>query len=62
MKVKTGKQVRRVFQFYRINFLFHPPYKIIADGSFLKACVDKKVDLRAKVDKIIGGKHEICTF
>lgn len=61
MKVKVGKQIKRVFQFYRINFRFAQPFKVIVDGSFIKYCVDKKIDLKDKIEKITGGRTYIST-
>lgn len=56
MRVKAGKQCRKVIQYYRINFHFREPYKVIVDGNFVKVCVDKKVDIKHKIEKILGGK------
>jgi len=56
MRVKVGKQCRKAIQFYRINFKFREPYKVILDGNFIKVCLDKKIDLRTKLDKVLGGK------
>jgi len=56
MRVKVGKQSRKAIQFYRINFNFREPYKIILDGNFIKVSLDKKVELRTKLEKVLGGK------
>ena len=62
MRVKVGKQSRKTLQYYRINFLFSEPYKLIVDGNFLKTCIDKKIELRTKMHKTFNGKCVIGSF
>jgi rRNA-processing protein FCF1 len=62
MKVKVGKQTKRTFQYYKINFRFAQPFKVIIDGSFIKFCSEKKQDLKEKIEKITGGRTYISSF
>lgn len=34
MRRKKHKNVRRTVRFYRINYGFRPPYKVLLDGNF----------------------------
>ena len=56
MRVKVGKQSRKALQYYRINFHFQEPYKVVLDGNFIKVCIDKKIELKGKLEKTLGGK------
>ena len=37
MRRKKHKHTRRTLRFYRINFGFRPPYKVLLDGNFVHA-------------------------
>ena len=37
MRRKKHKHTRRAVRFYRINFGFRPPYKVLMDGNFVNA-------------------------
>jgi len=56
MRVKVGKQSRKALQYYRRNYLFQEPYKVVLDGNFIKVCIDKKIELKGKLEKTLGGK------
>ncbi len=56
MRVKVGKQSRKSLAYYKINFHFKEPYKVILDGNFVKVCIDKKIELKSKIEKTLQGK------
>lgn len=37
MRRKKHKQTRRATNYYRINYGFHEPYKVLLDGNFIHA-------------------------
>jgi U3 small nucleolar RNA-associated protein 23 len=37
MRRKKHKQTRKAIRFYKINFGFRPPFKVILDGNFVHA-------------------------
>eukprot|EP00198_Chlamydomonas_reinhardtii_P007991 XP_001697328.1 predicted protein [Chlamydomonas reinhardtii] len=48
MRRKKHKQTRRATNYYRINYGFHEPYKVLLDGNFIHAtralkCVTKEL-------------------
>ena len=60
MKVKIGKLSKKTIQYYKINFGFFEPFKVLLDGPFLKKCIDKKINSKVKLEKIFGGKCQLC--
>ncbi|KAL4450494.1 hypothetical protein ABPG74_019392 [Tetrahymena malaccensis] len=56
MKFKKIKQLRKWINFYRINYDFHFPYKLLVDGTFLKACYDRKFEFKEKLTKLMHGQ------
>ncbi len=55
MKVKKVKYLRKWINFYRINFNFHFPYKLLIDGTFLKVAMDRKFEFKEKLTKMLHG-------
>lgn len=42
MRVKKHKHTRKAVQFYKINYGFHDPYKVLLDGNFVHATRESK--------------------
>ena len=42
MRRKRQKTTRRAMRFYRINFGFRPPFKVLVDGNFVHAVLSLK--------------------
>lgn len=62
MKYKRGKLARRNLTFYRINFNYFAPYRVLVDGTFIKACEDRKIDIKPRVEEWMGGKCLFCNI
>uniref|UniRef100_A0A915IMA9 rRNA-processing protein UTP23 homolog n=1 Tax=Romanomermis culicivorax TaxID=13658 RepID=A0A915IMA9_ROMCU len=60
MKIQRYKRVRRILNFYKNNFHISHPYKIVADGTFLKAALDNKINLREQMSVYLGNQE--CQF
>jgi len=56
MRLKAGKQIKRICNFYKINFDFHFPFMILLDGNFLKLAIDRKFRLKEKLEKLLKGE------
>lgn len=61
MKIQRYKRVRRCLNFYKNNFAIDKPYKIIADGTFCKAALDNKINLREQMMIYFGGEIQFFT-
>jgi U3 small nucleolar RNA-associated protein 23 len=55
MKLKNAKHIRRWISFFKINYNFHVPYKVLLDGNFLKLCYDRKFEFKEKMTKFFKG-------
>jgi len=55
MKIKKSKLLKRTLNFYKINFAFFDPFHLLLDGNFLNLLVEKKIDLKGKLEKILKG-------
>ncbi|XP_067677735.1 rRNA-processing protein UTP23 homolog [Haliotis asinina] len=61
MKVKRGKHARRILTFYKGNFGFESPYKILVDGTFCKAALSFKVNIAEQVPKYFDSEVKLLT-
>ncbi|CAH1775208.1 unnamed protein product [Owenia fusiformis] len=61
MKVKRLKHVRRVLKFYRNNYDFLPPYKVMIDGTMCKAALNFQVNIAEQLHHYLESDVEICT-
>lgn len=55
MKVKKNKFIKRTINFFKINFGFFEPFNILIDGNFLHLCLEKKIDFKTKLEKLMKG-------
>lgn len=39
----NNQQITKIINFYRVNYNFHEPYRLIVDGNFLKVLVEKEL-------------------
>ncbi len=42
MRRKKHKAIRKAMRFYRINYGFRPPYKVLVDGNFVHSLESTK--------------------
>ena len=61
MKIKRQKRVQRILDFYKHNFGHHPPYQMLIDGTFTKACLDNKINIKEQMPKYIGQEVKLLT-
>lgn len=59
MKLKRNKNIKRDIDFYRINYNFESPLKVVIDGTFLKKDLDINYNFKPKFQKLIKSK---CIF
>lgn len=55
MKIKKSKTFKKTLNYYKINFGFFDPFHLILDGNFLNLLVEKKMDLKDRLEKILKG-------
>ena len=53
MKIKKGKFLKKTLNFFKLNFGFFEPFHLIIDGNFLHKLLEKKLDLRSKLEKLL---------
>ncbi|KAJ1611007.1 putative tRNA synthetase class II [Cryptosporidium canis] len=56
MKVGRKKQVKRIIKYYKINYGFEEPYRLLIDGTFIMAALKNKIHIKEQLPKILGGK------
>jgi U3 small nucleolar RNA-associated protein 23 len=56
MKIKRQKHVKKVLQFYKINFNMLEPYQILIDGTFAQEALQSKINLADQVPKFFDKK------
>ncbi|KAJ8306309.1 LOW QUALITY PROTEIN: hypothetical protein KUTeg_016854 [Tegillarca granosa] len=61
MKVKRQKHVRKVMTFYRNNYGFSAPYTVLIDGTFCKAALSFKINIREQMSKYLDAEVNLCT-
>lgn len=55
MKIKKSKILKKTLNFYKINFNFFDPFHLLLDGNFLHLLLEKKLDIKQKLEKILKG-------
>ncbi|XP_077991577.1 rRNA-processing protein UTP23 homolog [Glandiceps talaboti] len=61
MKIKRYKHARRNLNFYRHNFSFREPHQILMDGTFTRAALQYKINIKEQLPKYIGGDVQLLT-
>lgn len=61
MKVKRQKKVAKVLSFYSINFGMKAPYNVLVDGTFCKAALEFKVNIREQLPRYLEGEVAFYT-
>ncbi len=61
MKIRRYKRAQRIIGFYRHRFGFKPPYRVLVDGTFSKAALDNRINLREQLFNYLSGETEIVT-
>ena len=60
-KVKRRNQVKKMLFFYKTNFGFEPPYKVLIDGTFCKEALVYKVNIREQLPKYLEADARLLT-
>jgi U3 small nucleolar RNA-associated protein 23 len=62
MRIKRGRNYKRIVKFYRVNYGFHEPYAILADGNFLHEFVKAGQDVKRLLGRLLTGVvHMVIT-
>ncbi len=61
MKIKRYKRAQRLIGFYRNNFGFTKPYRVLVDGTFCQAALTNRINLREQVSKYLNEETELAT-
>uniref|UniRef100_K1PWZ9 rRNA-processing protein UTP23 homolog n=1 Tax=Magallana gigas TaxID=29159 RepID=K1PWZ9_MAGGI len=60
MGIKRQKQVRKSLAFYKKNFGYSPPYYVLVDGTFCRAALKQKINIREQLPKYLEAEVNIC--
>eukprot|EP01088_Endostelium_zonatum_P007979 TRINITY_DN2048_c0_g1_i2.p1 TRINITY_DN2048_c0_g1~~TRINITY_DN2048_c0_g1_i2.p1 ORF type:complete len:178 (+),score=37.70 TRINITY_DN2048_c0_g1_i2:51-584(+) len=55
-RLDRNKRKKKAMTFYKIVFRFKPPYHILVDPDFIKHMVDKKLDMKYQLGKLLDEK------
>lgn len=61
MKIRRKKTVQRVLSFFKNNFDFHPPYRVVVDGTFCQAALKNKVNIEDQIPRYFGSEVRFST-
>ena len=53
--------MKRLLSFYRSHFNFHPPYRVVVDGTFCKAALTFKINISEQMPKYLMEEVEMVT-
>ncbi|KAJ4372353.1 hypothetical protein N0V83_004127 [Neocucurbitaria cava] len=56
MKLKRAKAYKKLLHQYELNFGFREPYQVLIDSQILQDAYKFKIDLVARLEKVLGGK------
>ncbi|KAK9171184.1 Fcf1 family protein [Cryptosporidium meleagridis] len=56
MKINRKKQIKRILKYYKINYGFEEPYRLLIDGTFIMAALKNKIHIKEQFPKILNGK------
>ncbi|KAF1840575.1 rRNA-processing protein UTP23 [Cucurbitaria berberidis CBS 394.84] len=56
MKLKRAKAYKKLLHQYELNFGFREPYQVLVDWQILQDAYNFKIDLIARLEKILGGQ------
>lgn len=59
--IKRQKHARRTLTFYKSNYGFVPPYKILLDGTFCKQALAFKVNIMEQLPKYMDAQVTLMT-
>lgn len=61
MKIRRRKRVQRVLSFFKNNFSFHEPYRVIVDGTFCQAALKNKFNIEDQIPRYFGSEVKFFT-
>ncbi|OAL55918.1 hypothetical protein IQ07DRAFT_529897 [Pyrenochaeta sp. DS3sAY3a] len=56
MKLKRAKAYKKLLHQYELNFGFREPYQVLLDSEILQDAYKFKIDLVARLEKVLGGQ------
>ncbi|MFH4984303.1 hypothetical protein AB6A40_011012 [Gnathostoma spinigerum] len=61
MKLKRYKRAQKILSFYRYNYSYQPPYRVLLDGTFCMAALQNKISLSEQMPKYFCEEVTMCT-
>ncbi|KAK0407495.1 hypothetical protein QR680_019223 [Steinernema hermaphroditum] len=60
-QAKRYKTANKILTHFRYNHGYEPPLRVLVDGTFCKAALENKINLREQIPKYLGCEVEIFT-
>ncbi|CAI5446606.1 unnamed protein product [Caenorhabditis angaria] len=61
MKVKRIKRANRILTFFKYNYKFNAPYKVLMDGTFCNAALQEQINLAEQIPKYLTEETHLMT-
>ncbi|XP_028919805.1 rRNA-processing protein UTP23 homolog [Ornithorhynchus anatinus] len=61
MKLTRQKHAKKYLAFYRHNFGFRGPYRLLLDGTFCQAALRGRIQLREQLPRYLMDDTQLCT-
>jgi len=61
MRGKRHKNRKKALLFYKNFFNYHPPYSVLIDGTFCKAALTDKINIRDQLPKYLDAEVKYFT-
>ena len=59
MRHKRLKKFRKTVQFFRSCYGFHPPFRVLVDGTFLSTLLKNKIRIQDLLESALGGPTQM---
>ena len=61
MKIRRRKKVQRALAFFKNNFGFQAPFRVIVDGTFCQAALKNKVNIEDQIPRYFRSEVRFTT-
>lgn len=61
MKIRRRKKIQRTLAFFKNNFGFHSPFRVVVDGTFCQAALKNKVNIEDQIPRYFGSTVQFST-
>lgn len=55
MRIKRGRNYKRIVKFFRLHFDFQEPFNVLVDGNFIQEFVRARFEMKSMLSRVLGG-------